>query len=168
MNRNRADALRRGLAAHFVRSLALSAALVPSVQAQVPPAIAEDPQAWPEAETVRTLLRADAAAALADCRVPGICPAGAASMPSAGPQAASARPYDDIRVLAIFGLARSLRVDLNVNGAVLRYQSGRSAPVAGSAGAEAYQLLAIEDSCVRLRRGALERTACLDLGRASP
>ncbi|MGE8690106.1 MAG: hypothetical protein ACN6PJ_23365 [Achromobacter sp.] len=164
MNRNRADAVCRGFAARFVRGLALSAALAPCAHAQMPPPPPEDQQAWPEAETVRALLRADAAAALADCRVPGICPAGAASVP----QAAPVRPSDDIRVLAIFGVARSLRVDLNVNGAVLRYQSGRGAPVAGSAAAETYQLLAIEDACVRLRRDGLERTACLDLGRVYP
>ncbi|MCY1532896.1 hypothetical protein D9M68_681920 [compost metagenome] len=168
MNRNSAKAVCRAVAARVACSLALSAALAPCVRAQLPPAAAEDPQAWPETETVRTLLRADAAAALADCRVPGICAAGSGAASPPGLAASSARPSDDIRVLAIFGVARSLRVDLDVNGAVLRYQSGRGAPVAGSAVTGAYQLLAIEDACVRLRRDDLERTACLDLGRAYP
>jgi hypothetical protein len=34
--------------------------------------------------------------------------------------------------------------------------------------AGAYQLLAIEDACVRLRRDDREHTACLDLGRDYP
>ncbi|WP_338881689.1 hypothetical protein WHX56_15000 [Achromobacter veterisilvae] len=170
MNRNRAAA-RLGIAGRLACCLALSAAPAQYVRAQLAAPATEEPQAWPEAETVRTLLRADAAAALADCRVPGICPAGGAAAspaPPAGPAVLPARPFDDIRVLAIFGVARSLRVDLNVNGVVLRYQAGRGAPVAGSAVAGAYQLLAIEDACVRLRRDDREHTACLDLGRAYP
>ncbi|MBV2157402.1 hypothetical protein EUC41_09365 [Achromobacter denitrificans] len=167
MSRNRAGAARGGHAARLVAGIVLAVALASGVRAQLPPPATEEPQAWPEAETVRMLLRADAAAALADCRVPGICPAGAGSAPASGP-AAPARSLDDIRVLAIFGMARSLRVDLNVNGAVLRYQSGRGAPIAGAAVAGAYQLLAIEDACVRLSRDGLERIACLDLGRAHP
>lgn len=172
MSRNRAGAARGGRAARLAAGIAtgivLAAALASGARAELPPPAMEEPQAWPEAETVRMLLRADAAAALADCRVPGICPAGAGSAPTAGPAAPAARSLDDIRVLAIFGMARSLRVDLNVNGAVLRYQSGRGAPIAGAAVAGAYQLLAIEDACVRLSRDGLERTACLDLGRAHP
>jgi len=168
MNRNRAGAASRRLVGRCLRCLLWSAALAASVRAELPPPADEEPQAWPEAETVRTLLRADAEAALADCRVPGICPAGARPATPEHPRAHLVRPADDIRVLAIFGLARSLRVDLDVNGAVLRYQAGREAPIAGSAVAGAYRLLAIEDACVRLRREDLERTACLDIGRAYP
>ena len=76
------------------------------------------------------------------------------------------RTLDEIGDVA--GRRILLRVDLNVNGAVLRYQSGRGAPIAGAAVAGAYQLLAIEDACVRLSRDGLERIACLDLGRAHP
>ena len=145
---------------------ALAISLAPCARAEPPPAA--EPQAWPEAETVRMLLRAEAAAALADCSVPGRCPAGADQTPAAPAAAPAVRADDDIRVLAIYGTARRLRVDLDVNGAVLRYQAGRGAPVAGAAVAGAYRLLAIEDACVRLRRDGLERTACLDLGRSLP
>ncbi|CAB3729754.1 hypothetical protein LMG1873_04703 [Achromobacter piechaudii] len=125
----------------------------------------EDAQPWPEAETVRTLLRADAAAALADCREPGICPPGRAVPESVAP---SARPADDIRVAAIFGSTRRLNVDVLINGALLRYRAGHGAPIAGAASQGAYQLLAVEGACVRLRRDDLDRTACLDIGGAQP
>ena len=122
-----------------------------------------DPQTWPEAETVRTLLRADAAAALADCRVPGICPAAPAAA-----AAAPASQSDDVRVAAIFGVARQLQVDLVVNGALLRYQAGRAAPIAGARIAQAYQLVAVDGGCVRLRRGDRDIRACLDAGSPAP
>lgn len=142
-------------------TVAGAATLMASAAAQTPSE--PDPQAWPEAETVRTLLRADAAAALADCRVPGICPAGvftAARAPM--PQA------DDVRVAAIFGVARQLQVDLVVNGALLRYQAGRGAPVAGARVAQAYQLVAVEGGCVRLRRDDRDVRACLGAGGPTP
>ncbi|MFY0480380.1 hypothetical protein [Achromobacter marplatensis] len=127
----------------------------------------DEVQAWPEVETVRTLLRADAAAALADCRMPGICQSGPSSIASTD---AIIPPPDDIRVAAIFGVARRLIADVVVNGAMLRYQAGRAAPVAGgvSATAAGYQLLAIEGACVRLRRDAKIHTACLSAERATP
>jgi len=165
MNRNKGEAARPSLAAGFIGRLALSAALVPAAHGQLSPQVAEEPRPWPETETVRALLRADAAAALADCRVPGLCRSGAES---ATPLAPPARASDDIRVMAIFGLARRLNADIAVNGAVLRYQAGRGEPVAGGADARVYRLLAIDDGCVRLRRGDIERTACLDAGKAQP
>lgn len=137
------------------------AAVATTVAAQTP--AEADPQVWPEAETVRTLLRADAAAALADCRVPGICPSGAAAA-----SRAQAPQSDDVRVAAIFGVARQLQVDLVVNGALLRYQAGRGTPVAGARVAQAYQLLAVEGGCVRLRRDDHDVRACLDAGSPAP
>ncbi|MNQ13854.1 hypothetical protein D3C85_267810 [compost metagenome] len=124
-----------------------------------------EPQPWPEAETVLTLLRADAAAALADCRVPGICAPGREFTASAAP---SARTRDDIRVAAIFGTARSLNADVVVNGALLRYRAGRADPVAGSATMDAYRLLSIDGACVRLHREGRDHTACLDAGGTRP
>lgn len=181
MNRNRAaiagrrlvcgGLAQRGSVHRAFYAAALWAGLVQGVHAQSSALLVDEPQTWPEAETVRTLLRADAATALADCRVPGICQAGVGPGFAPPPHAASAamaRPSDEIRVLAIFGVARSLRADLNINGAVMRYQAGRGTPIAGSAVMGAYQLLAIEDACVRLRRDDLERIACLDVGRAYP
>ncbi|KAG1272426.1 hypothetical protein G6F64_015511 [Rhizopus arrhizus] len=78
------------------------------------------------------------------------------------------RRQDDIRVAAIFGLARRLSADVVVNGELLRYQAGRAAPVAGQVSAGAYQLLSIEGACVRLRRDAADHTACLTAGRGEP
>lgn len=143
--------------------LAFAGATVLAADAPAQTSADADPQAWPEADTVRTLLRADAAAALADCRVPGICPAGAPAATSApAPQS------DDVRVAAIFGVARQLQVDLVVNGALLRYQAGRAAPVAGAHIAQAYQLVAVDGGCVRLRRGERDIRACLDAGSPAP
>lgn len=156
--------------AAFTRGIAwaLAAGIAPAAAQPAqdsPPA--DEAQAWPEVETVRTLLRADAAAALADCRMPGICQSGPS--PAASTETVI-RPPDEIRVAAIFGVARRLRADVLVNGAVLRYQAGRAAPVAGavSAAAAGYQLLAIEGACVRLRRDARDHTACLSTEKATP
>ncbi|MGE8638455.1 MAG: hypothetical protein ACN6PR_07435 [Achromobacter sp.] len=146
-------------------ALAAGFGAMPATAAQASPPQSEATQEWPEVETVRTLLRADAAAALADCRIPGICPAGEAMAAPGEPQV---RPRDDIRVAAIFGLSRRLSADVVVNGALLRYQAGRAAPVAGEVSAGAYQLLAIEGACVRLRRDAADHTACLAAGRVAP
>ncbi|MGE8618947.1 MAG: hypothetical protein ACN6O0_14085 [Achromobacter spanius] len=125
----------------------------------------EEAQAWPEVETVRTLLRADAAAALADCNVPGICRPGAER---ADPGERVSQREDDIRVAAIFGSTRRLTIDVLVNGALLRYRAGHGTPVAGAVSTGGYRLLAVEGACVHLRRDALNRTACLDVGRAYP
>lgn len=165
MNRNRGAVAHPYAVAGFIGRLLLSAALVPAAHGQPSAQGAEEPRPWPETETVRALLRADAAAALADCRVPGLCRPGPEPVTQAAPPA---RASDDIRVMAIFGLARRLSADIAVNGAVLRYQAGRGEPVAGGADARAYQLLAIDDSCVRLRRGDTERIACVDAGRGQP
>lgn len=125
----------------------------------------EDARPWPEVETVQTLLRADAAAALADCRVPGICPSGRAT---AQPDEPTARQIDAIRVAAIYGSTRRLNVDVVINGALLRYRAGHQAPVAGAYSARAYRLLAVEGACVHLRRDDLDHTACVDIGAATP
>lgn len=125
----------------------------------------EEAQAWPEVETVRTLLRADAAAALADCNVPGICRPGAER---ADPGEPVSQREDDIRVAAIFGSTRRLTIDVLVNGALLRYRAGHGTPVAGAVSTGGYRLLAVEGACVHLRRDALKRTACLDVGRVYP
>ncbi len=125
----------------------------------------EEAQAWPEVETVRTLLRADAAAALADCNVPGICRPGTER---ADPGEHVSAQQDDIRVAAIFGSTRRLTIDVLVNGALLRYRAGHGAPVAGAVSTGGYRLLAVEGACVHLRRDELNRTACLDVGRGYP
>jgi hypothetical protein len=148
----------------WVMAAGAAAASAPSAHDSPSP---DEAQAWSEVETVRTLLRADAAAALADCRMPGICQSGPASIASTE---ASIRAPDEIRVAAIFGVARRLSADVVVNGAMLRYQAGRAAPVAGaiSATAAGYQLLAIEGACVLLRRDTKIHTACLSAERAGP
>lgn len=161
MNRIR-RAVVRGPSTAFCLAVTLSVCAVTHARASPP---VEDAQAWPEVETVRTLLRADAAAALADCNVPGICRPGAEP---ADPEERASPQQDDIRVAAIFGSTRRLNVDVLVNGALLRYRAGHGAPVAGAVSAGAYRLLAVEGACVHLRRDKLHRTACLDAGRAYP
>ncbi|MEN5157996.1 hypothetical protein [Achromobacter spanius] len=141
--------------------IALSAAAVSAYQVRAADN-AQTPQPWPEVETVRTLLRADAAAALADCRVPGLCGVSEGKGASAPPVAHGA---DDIRVTAIFGTARALNVDIVVNGTLLRYRAGRADPVAGGAMMAPYRLLAVDGACVRLQRDGREHSACLDAAR---
>ena len=87
-------------------AVALCACAGAPVQASSP---VEEAQAWPEVETVRTLLRADAAAALADCNVPGICRPGTER---ADPGEHVSAQQDDIRVAAIFGSTRRLTIDV--------------------------------------------------------
>lgn len=165
MSRNRFAMCRAAFARRIALALTAGAAMSFPIEAQVLPQQPEEAQAWPEVETVRMLLRADAAAALADCRAPGICVSDSAAAP--GPSAG--RPPDDIRVAAIFGVARRLSAEVLVNGAMLRYQAGRAAPVAGAVFmAGGYQLLGIEGACVRLRMGGSDHTACLDAGKATP
>lgn len=143
-------------------AVALSACAAAHANATPP---VEEAQAWPEVETVRTLLRADAAAALADCKVPGVCQPG---VERADPGERASRQQDDIRVAAIFGSTRRLNIDVLVNGALLRYRAGHGAPVAGAVSAGGYRLLAVEGACVHLRRDEHNRTACLDVGKAHP
>ncbi|MGE8569866.1 hypothetical protein D3C85_415050 [compost metagenome] len=161
MNRIR-HAIARGPRTAACVAVVLCACAGAPAQASSP---VEEMQAWPEVETVRTLLRADAAAALADCNVPGICRPGAERADSG--ERVSQRE-DDIRVAAIFGSTRRLTIDVLVNGALLRYRAGHGAPVAGAVSTAGYRLLAVEGACVHLRRDELNRTACLDVGRAYP
>ncbi len=164
MNRNKHGIWRRPVIGRFLLGVVVAGA-ASACQAQGASAQALEPQPWPEAETVRALLRADAAAALADCRAPGICGTGGQAAPSA---AQPLRRSDDIRVAAIFGTARSLNVDVVVNGSLLRYRAGRADPVAGTAAMDAYRLLTIDGACVRLQRDGRDHTACLDAGGARP
>ncbi len=135
------------------------------VSSQAQPSTLTEAEPWPEVETVRTLMRADAAAALADCRMPGLCQP-TASAPALAETAA--RTPDDIRVAAIFGSTKRLSIDVWVNGTLLRYRAGHGAPIAGAVQENGYQLLAVEGACVHLRRGDLDRRTCLDAGRAQP
>lgn len=164
MNRNERRLLRRRMAGRMLARIALSAAAVWAGHARAADQ-AQALQPWPEVETVRTLLRADAAAALSDCRVPGLCSMGEGKGTTAQ---AAVRAADDLRVTAIFGTARSLNVDIVVNGTLLRYRAGRADPVAGSAVDAPYRLVAIDGACVRLHRDGRDQTACLDAGRRHP
>jgi len=152
-------------ARRVAQSLIVVFSLAIGAQAQALSPHVDEAHGWPDVETVQTLLRADAAAALADCRTPGICQPGAAP----ADQAASAGPkQDDIRVAAIFGSTRRLTVDVVVNGALLRYRAGHGAPIAGAVSANGYQLLAVVGACVHLRRNEHDHMACVPVGRALP
>lgn len=161
MNRNKFCIQRRRATGRMLARIALSAAAVSAGQVRAADH-AQTPQPWPEVETVRTLLRADAAAALADCRVPALCGVSEGKGDSAPPVA---RGADSIRVTAIFGTARALNVDIVVNGTLLRYRAGRADPVAGGALMAPYRLLAVDGACVRLQRDGREHSACLDAAR---
>lgn len=164
MNRNEHCIPRRRVTGRMLVGIALSAAAVSAGHAQgADPASA--PQPWPEVETVRTLLRADAAAAMSDCQVPGLCTMNERRGPTVPP---AGRAADDIRVTAIFGTASRLNVDIVVNGTMQRYRAGRADPVAGGGLAAPYRLLAIDGACVRLQREGRDQTACLDAGGGHP
>lgn len=166
MNRNELCIGRRRVVGRALARVALSAVAVSAGQGQAQAvAAAPEPQPWPETETVRTLLRADAAAALADCRAPGICAAGDASNSQREPPV---RAADNIRVTAIFGTARSLNVDIVVNGSLLRYRAGRADPIAGGGAMAPYRLMAVDGACVRLHRDGRDQTACLEAGGIQP
>lgn len=164
MNRNEPSILCRRVAGRTLAGIALSAAAVAAGHAQsADPAPA--PQPWPEVETVRTLLRADAAAAMSDCQVPGLCTMNDGKGPALPP---AGRAADAIRVTAIFGTASRLNVDIIVNGTLQRYRAGRADPVAGARLGAPYRLLAIDGACVRLQRDGRDQTACLDAGGGNP
>lgn len=165
MNRNRRCAWRGPAPKRLFFGVALAVGAASGCWAQTATPRALEPQPWPEAETVLTLLRADAAAALADCKVPGVCAPGGEPSALATPLS---RRADDIRVAAIFGTARSLSVDVVVNGSLLRYRAGRADPVEGAATMDAYRLLTIDGACVRLHRDGRDHTACLDAGGIRP
>lgn len=132
-------------------------------------AVAEPP--WPESDTVLDLLRADARAALAGkhmeraqdwLAMPGaIMPAVPLSPGANAGQAANAR--DQLEVLAIYGVGRSLHADIMINGESWRYRQGRRWPLGidDAAGEPRYSLVGIEQPCVRLRWRESLRTACL-------
>lgn len=164
MNRIRLAVRRGGCIRRAALGLAMACALGVGVPAQAVSAHGEEAQPWPEVETVRTLLRAEAAAALADCRMPGVC---GPNVSRTDPPLTS-RKTDTIRVAAIFGSTKRLNVDIYINGALLRYRAGHGAPIAGVVEADGYQLLAVEGACVHLRRGEQDHTTCLDVGRAQP
>ncbi|KAG1165723.1 hypothetical protein G6F35_018616 [Rhizopus arrhizus] len=88
MSRNDFASGRAAFARGVAWVLAVGFAPMSAAAAQALPPHSEAAQEWPEVETVRTRLRADAAAALADCRIPGICPAGAAPVVAGEPMAA--------------------------------------------------------------------------------
>lgn len=163
----------RGGARYAALGLSMACCVGASAQTWAASSSVDEAHVWPEAETVRMLLRADAAAALADCKMPGVCRP-AASFPgffsesSAESPAVTARQQDDIRVAAIFGSTKRLNIDVLVNGAMLRYRAGHGAPIAGALRAGEYRLLAVDGTCVQLRRGDHDHTACLDVERGQP
>ncbi|EHK64854.1 hypothetical protein [Achromobacter arsenitoxydans] len=165
MNRNEHCIFSRSVFGRLLLGIVAAASSASACGAQGDDVQALEPQPWPEAETVRALLRADAAAALADCRAPGVCGPGG---PPASAAAQPARRSDDIRVAAIFGTAKRLNVDVVVNGSLLRYRAGRDDPIAGAAAMDAYRLLTIDGACVRLHRDGRDHTACLDAGGPRP
>jgi hypothetical protein len=132
--------------------------------------VAESP--WPESDTVLDLLRADARAALAGKRLeraqdwlatmPGAAMP-APPMPSGAHAGQTGNARDQLEVLAIYGVGRSLHADIMINGELWRYRQGRHWPqgVADATGEPRYSLVSIEQPCVRLRMQESTRTACL-------
>lgn len=115
-------------------------------------------QSWPELDTVKALLRAEAVAASRGCHWDSACVKSA----SREAQANKSKPIDSIAIKAIYGLGKQLRVELSVNGRKAGYLAGQALPEFGSGAAErGYSLLAVEGSCVRLRRAETVRTVCL-------
>lgn len=142
--------------------------LVPAGQSEST-TVAESP--WPESDTVLDLLRADARAALAGKRLEhaqdwlatprAVMPATTVPPGVNAGQAGNAR--DQLEVLAIYGVGRSLHADIVINGELWRYRQGRHWPlgIADAMGEPRYSLVSIEQPCVRLRWQEALRTACL-------
>lgn len=164
-DRSRFPVIRGGRAP--VRALAawvLAVCIAPASAAQTEvPAEA----AWPEADTVLDLLRADARAALAGKRLERAqdwLAASSVQSVSASAAPASGEGRDRIDVRAIYGVGQVLHADVSVNGALWRYRQGRRWPlgVSDPGAAPHYALASIDPPCVRLRgEGESVRTACL-------
>lgn len=112
---------------------------------------ATPPAPWPQADTVRELLRRET---LAAARAP-LSPA-----PGEAARAAPGRRDDRIELLAIYGVGAALRAEVSINRRHWRYLAGRRQP-SGQAPDARYQLDGIDAPCVHLRKGAVRHTACL-------
>lgn len=151
---------RTRLAAAAIACGAMPCAAAPADSTGAP--IAE-PAGWAEGDTVRDLLRADAQAAqtarhpqqAADWLGPSH-----AGRPPSSPHGGLA---DQVDVMAIYGVGKSLHADVSVNGRIARYRAGRAWPLESqlSADGERYALLSIDVPCVRLRKAGAPLTACL-------
>lgn len=116
---------------------------------------------WPETDTVKELLRRDAAAALVNRRYQQ-----AADWLPQTPRAPVARPAhaaEQISLSAIYGVGRALWADIRLDGRQGRYRVGQTLPTEPQQAA--YVLVAIEGRCVRLRKSGASAIACLDEGR---
>lgn len=126
---------------------------------------------WPEGDTVRELLRADAQAARAASITPRQAAdwlrqpapdARRAAAPSGAAASALSVPVDRIDLLAIYGVGAALQADVSINGVVSRYRAGRATPLASSPGhGEAYVLQGIKVPCVSLQKAGQTHNACL-------
>lgn len=118
-------------------------------------------QAWPESDTVRELLRSDAAAALAAQRYQKAEDWIQSAKPLAERATApGGEKTDALRVKAIYGVGKTLQAELAINGQVLRSRPGQC--VHDTYETAAYLIVAIEGSCVRWRRGNETKTTCLN------
>lgn len=104
--------------------------------------------AWHEqAETVRALLRADAARVLAR-------EAPAAPEPvEPGAAAATAPVAPGLALVALYGVGRELTAIVEVDGVRKEYRPGASLPHGGAGAAREYRLIGLLDNCAVLRRG---------------
>lgn len=119
-------------------------------------------QAWPESDTVRELLRSDAAAALAAQRYQKAEDWIQSAKPLAERVTApGGEKTDALRVKAIYGVGKTLQAELTINGHVLRSRPGQRVNDTYDETA-AYLIVAIEGSCVRWRRSNQTRTTCLN------
>jgi hypothetical protein len=135
--------------------------VTPSHPSDPLPAAAPDAH-WPEAETVNDLMQAEMRAAIMLQRQRA---AGRALSVGGNSDTREKNP-DRLDLAAIYGIGSHLHVEVVVNGRSRQYRYGKKWPDGGSEGEDAYALVAIDGTCVKLGGANGNRTVCMD-GRAA-
>jgi hypothetical protein len=117
---------------------------------------------WPEAETVNDLMQAEMRAAMMLQKQR----AGARALMAGANSDAHEDSRDRLDLAAIYGIGDRLHVEVVVNGKPRQYRHGKKWPDGGAEGEDAYALVAIDGTCVKLGGANGTRTACMD-GRAA-
>jgi len=128
-------------------------------------AAAYGPLAWAsdaDLDKVREMLRLDTERALAAERARR-----GAGGEGAQPPKVARRP-DKLVLSAVYGLRGALTVVVLVNGEPKVYRQGRDLPFGATSASSDYRLHRIEEGCIYLRKGAVQRSACFDPSASLP
>ena len=111
--------------------------------------------------SVRELMRLDTALALEKARAQLRQQQSGHAAPGAGNQF---MPEGSLKLLAIYGVGKRLLAEVMVGEQTHLYIRGRAWAVGSKAGASAYRLQGLSESCVQLARGDEAHTLCLHSG----